>query len=706
MAAPATRLLAVPVRPVLRALVAAALLLAGAAPAPAGDTGNGAGPPAEDLPEIRFQRRLRVLVPADDAALRAALEGRARSPEVELLRRFAEEQLLEIEWLTVESWPELERRLLSGAGDVAAAGLTVTAPRKRHIAFTLPVHARREVLTVRAGDRIGGPADLVGREVVVRERSSFWDLLQRLRRAYPGIGVRLVPEETRDAALLAAAAEGRYDMVAVDEQAFAAERGRWPELKTVPGFAAGDTLAWGVRPDAPLLLAALNRFLQREQLARPVQTVHKDDLPGIRERGVLRVLTRNNATTYYLWRGRQVGFEYELMKRFAESQGLTLEMIVAPSRQHLIPMLLWGAGDVIAAGLTATEERRRLGVAFSRPYNWVREVLVARRDDRSLHRLADLAGRTIVVRRSSSYWKTASGLTRLGIDVLVRPAPEDMETEEIIAEVAAGKFDLTIADSHILGVELAWRDDIRGVFDLRGPVAHGWAVRAADRELLAALDAFLEREYRGVFYNVLYARYFEDPRRIRRQRSEQANGGGALPLSPYDEMVRRHAARHEIDWRLVVAQMYQESRFDPKARSIADAQGLLQVLPSTAARFGIDDLADPEQGLEAGIRYLAWLHGRFSPELPVKDRMWFALAAYNAGYDHVQDARALARELGLDPNRWFGNVERTMRLLSRRKYYRKARAGYVRGGQTVIYVREIRDRYRAYVRLTEPRPAS
>ena len=133
------------------------------------------------------------------------------------------------------------------------------------------------------------------------------------------------------------------------------------------------------------------------------------------------------------------------------------------------------------------------------------------------------------------------------------------------------------------------------------------------------------------------------------------------------------------------------------------AIGLMQMLPRTAREFGVEDLRDPEQSIRAGVAYLAWLHSRFELELAVKDRIWFALAAYNAGFGHVSDARRLARELDHDPNRWFDNVELAMRLLSKRVYYRNAAFGYVRGYETVKYVREIRERYRTYLQTTSVR---
>ena len=168
-------------------------------------------------------------------------------------------------------------------------------------------------------------------------------------------------------------------------------------------------------------------------------------------------------------------------------------------------------------------------------------------------------------------------------------------------------------------------------------------------------------------------------------------------ISPYDDLAQKYADQYGFEWRLIVAQMYAESRFDPSVRSSAGARGLLQVLPRTAAEFGFHNLDDPEEGLHAGVRYLVWLLNRFEPTLPTADRMAFVLASYNAGYGHVKDARIVAKREGWDPDRWFDNVERAMLMLSRRDVANTVRYGYCRGSEPVRYVREILQRARMYL---------
>lgn len=656
--------------------------------------------PIADLKQIRWRRELRVLLPSQRTALSYAPNtASAHEYELSLLKRFAEKHYLEIDWVHVDRWDDLIPKLRAGKGDLIAANLTITESRKSKVSFTVPIDTVREKLVVRRGDEIRSPRDLVGREVAVRERSAFWDLLKEFREQHDGIEVRLLPEHIPSYAVLSGVSSGEYDIAAADISQLEAESSQWPDLKIVEGLTRDSIIAWGVHPKSTELLQALNSFLGREQLKKQSQLVYKDDFPGIKNRQVLRVLTRNNAATYFVWRGQFLGFEYDLMKRFADRHGLHLEMVVPNRWGDLIPTLKAGGGDLIAASLTITDEHREQGIEFTSPYNMVTGELVARADERPFEGVKDLEGRTVVIRKTSPHWSTMRALIDDGLDFRLVAAPDNMETEEIISRVASGDFDLTMSDSHILNVELIWRSDIKSVLTLNGPVAHGWAVRKEDEKLLEALNAFLDKEYKGRFYNYVYDKYFQNSNRIRDHVASHQEHSAKGNISPYDEQVQKYAEAYGFDWALIVAQMYQESRFDPQAESWAGARGLMQILPTTGELFGVEDLHAVDTSIETGIRYLAWLHERFEPDLTVQDRMWFTLAAYNAGLGHVRDARILARKMGWNPDRWFDNVERAMLLLSRRSFYQLATHGYARGQETVDYVRQIRDRYNAYVRL-------
>jgi membrane-bound lytic murein transglycosylase F len=654
------------------------------------------------LEQIKQRGMLRILLsPSAETNDYLPRKGFPSHFEVELANKFAGEQELKPVFIYADSREDLIPLLLEGKADLIAANLTVTADRKKKIAFTVPVTTVREQIVTRNADAIAGPNGLAGRKVALHRSSSFWQTMQGLKEKNPAIQLQVVPEQVPTMAILEGVADEDYDLAVADSNLVNAVMTYREELTPAFDLTGERPIAWGVRPEAEKLLEALNRFLTKEGLTGKHKPVYIADLPGIKKRKVLRVLTRNNAATYFLWRGEFLGFEYELVREFAKKQGLRLEMIVPPSRENLIPWLLEGKGDIVAASLTRSGQHQKQGVVLSRKYNTVSEVLVRRTNDNTLNRPEDLAGRTVVVRRSSSYWATMSALKESGIDLNLQAAPEDLETEEIIDRVASGEYDLTVADSHILDIELTWREHVDAAFALGDPVTHGFAMRADDKALQSAVNKFLKTEYRGLFYNITYKKYFKNPHKIRKHVALRVDGQEDNGLSPYDDVVRTYAAQYGFDWRLIVAQMYQESRFDPLAKSWVGALGLMQVMPRTAQQFGFSDLQNPEVGLQAGVRYLDWLQERFDSELPVQDRMWFALASYNAGVGHVRDARRLARKMGWNHNRWFGNVERAMLLLSKRKYARQARHGYVRGSEPVKYVREIRNRFNAYVQLTE-----
>jgi membrane-bound lytic murein transglycosylase F len=322
-----------------------------------------------------------------------------------------------------------------------------------------------------------------------------------------------------------------------------------------------------------------------------------------------------------------------------------------------------------------------------------------------------LLGRRIHVWKSSSHYETLMKLQSVVGPFEIVPVPENMEFEDILDRVAAAEFPLAVVDSHIMEAELRYRDDVAVLFPLEDPrrvpperhtvrahdKAVAFAVRPGNGELAAFLDELIE-DLEGSFeYGVIRNRYFEDNLRLPRVKARRAAVSGRL--SPYDELFRLYSNRYGLDWRLMVAQAYQESGFDPDAASWAGAEGLLQLLPSTALELGFEDLQDPETAIHAGIKYMNLLLERLDPRIPLKHRLRFALAAYNAGWGHLQDARRLADEKGWDRDKWFGHTERAMLLLRLPEYYRRSRHGYVRGSEPVRYVSEIQNRYDHYVTL-------
>lgn len=665
---------------------------------PGTEPNTSARPPfieAGDLDQMKRRGTLRILLPLLDRNGHLPRGGSPLDSDRELISAFAEREGLQPFWIPVRARSDLIPYLLAGKGDLIAADLTVTDERRKLVAFTVPIKLVREQVVARAQDlAVREPADLVGRRVAVRRSSSFYRTLKDLNEKYPGIEIEEAPEELDTDELIHRVANRRFDLTVADNTLLAATLSYRKDVRIACDLTDDLPVAWAMRPDSTRLLRKLNRFISDAQLTRRRNELRTGDLNEIRDKRVLRLLTRNSAATYFLWRGKLMGFEYELAREFAKSQGLRLDVVVPQRGESLLGMLVEGRGDLVGAGLTPSELQERMGVYFSRPYNYASHVVVEPVADATLTGPADLAGRSVYVKQSSAYWHTLGLLRMTGVPLIMQAAPEHLETEGLIDLVARGVYDLTVADSHIVDIELTWRDDVKGAFTLGDPVPLAWAVRKSNPGLLKAVNEFLDREYRGVTYNVLYRKYFKDSKKIRRHVEFRSRNGD---LSPYDGLVKRYAEQHDFDWRLIVSQMYQESEFDPRARSFAGAVGLLQVMPRTARERGVTKLTDPETNIRVGLEYLTWVRDRFEDDLPVRDRMWFTLAAYNVGQGHVRDARRLATEQGLDPDKWFDNVEQAILLLSQPEHARAAQHGYCRGREPVQYVREIRSRYEAYL---------
>ena len=683
----------------------ALMLVALAAAGVAYDDTEEVAEPLPDLPQIQQRGTLRIIVPPNPSG-RSYLP-RAGSPVVEqerLAREFAASLGLEAEVVPVSGIASMLEALEEGRGDMVAANLTATEERKARVGFSVPLdHAVEQLVVSARNNAIQEPADLAGRTVLVDRRSSFWDTMTALKEEHPAIVLTAAPQGVKDEAVIDLVASGRIAATVRDSNVVDMYLGYRDDIKPAFDLTEERPIAWAIRRDAEALRQALDDFLHTKQLTRFGYDEYREDLPGLKKRRRIRVLLRNNAASYFLWRGELVGFEYEMARAFAKDLKLRLEVVVPPSHEAMYQWLLDGRGDMAAGFLVPQERYESLGVTYTRPYHYAPLHVVKRPDD-DLSSVDGLTGRTFVVRPSSAHWELLMRLRDEGVGLILRPAPEDMETEEIIERVAAGEYDLTLADEHILDIALANRVTVESAFTVGEDRPHAVAVREGDEALLAALNAYIKKTFKGVFYNVLYKKYFKNEREIRRLASGRVEVEQDGRLSPYDDITKKYARKYGFDWRLVTAQMYQESRFKPDAESLAGARGLMQVVPRTAEQLGFKDLEQPETSIHAGVKYLDWLRERFEPELPVADRTWFALASYNAGHGHVYDARRLAAEKGWDPNRWFDNVELAIRLLSKGKYASKARHGWVRGGETAHYVRSIRERFEAYVLATEEAP--
>jgi membrane-bound lytic murein transglycosylase F len=655
-----------------------------------------------DFVDILRQGKLRILLTRDFSS--ASYLPRGRSPlaqQQRIAEEFALSHGLMPELVIVDNFSKLIPALEAGHGDIIVDNLTINDFRLEEIAFSVPVdHVVEQVLVAKKDKSVQRVRDLNGKSVMVNRGSTFWHALKWLKdKRYPEIEIIETPDGVQIEQVLDKLAAGEIDATILDSNLVKIYQSYRDDFRVATRFSGQRDIGWGVRRNAPQLVSEINRYLQLELSADEQDRFHTGDFDKIGKRRVLRVLLRNNAASYFLYRGELMGFEYELAREFADYHGLRLEVVVPPSHRDIPTWLLEGRADIAMSFLEADDKLGRLGIDFSRPYHYARQHIVVHKDD-TAESIQDLDHRTIFVRHHSHYWERLSQLQQEGARFKLRATDDAVETEQLIQMVSRGKYKATLADEHLLDIELAKGVPVRSAVALEEEIPHAIAVRKRNPQLKQALDEFIKRIYKGEYYNVTYNKYFKSRRSVQRLARGRVVDALKGQISPYDKLVRKYSSRYGFDWRLVTAQMYQESKFNPKAKSPVGARGLMQLMPRTARSLGIENVGDPASSIHGGVKYLDWLRDRFDASLPISERTWFTLAAYNAGAGHVHDARRLAAQIGLDPDRWFDHTEQAMLLLSKRHYAKKARYGYVNGREPVNYVRDIRQRFEAYIDLS------
>lgn len=651
-----------------------------------------------DLDAIKKRGVLRLARPSSEANSglpRAGLPMQVRQAKAE---NFAKHLGLTPEWHQADNFSELNNLIATGQADLIISNLTQTPERESTLLFSHPIDRTKELIV--SGLNLGAIntiEQLQNKTIAVSRGTSFALSAQQLIDQHPTLNITLqVLDKDLDAdAWVDLLQHQTFDATILDSNDIRILNGYRTDF--LSGLAVSDTrnIAWASRKAAKELIYELNLFLTERLTRQHLNSRHLDDWTEIKKRGRLRMITRNGPASYFLWRGELMGYEYELVRHFAKQHKLDVEVVVAPSDADMIDWLKDGRGDLIASGLTISEEREKRGIAFSRYYQKVFEQLITTKDRKPLNTLEDLNGRTLTINPKHHYWQTAKALQKLGFDFELAAA-EGMSATDILSQINDGHVDATLTDSHVVDIEKRFLPQLAPGKQLEPSFAHGWAVRQNNPELLIKINSYLNKEYRSKHFNILRNKYFHNERRIEKYQGQRLNSD---QLSPFDDLVQTAAKPADFDWRLITAQMYQESKFNPKARSHAGARGLMQVMPRTARELGYKLPFNEKSGINAGIAYLMWTRERFENTLPYEERLWFSLAGYNAGYAHVNDARRLASQLGLDKDIWFDNVELAMLKLSQRKYYRHARFGYVRGREPVNYVRSIHQRYQSYLTL-------
>jgi membrane-bound lytic murein transglycosylase F len=446
-----------------------------------------------------------------------------------------------------------------------------------------------------------------------------------------------------------------------------------------------------------------------EKRTQDVNVMEIPDLPKILESGKIRVVTNYNSTNYFVYKGQPMGYQFEMLQEFANFMDVKLEVTVSNDLQENFDALQNGQLDIIASSLAVTRETEN-HVAFTEPHSFSRQVLVQQaytpdqKGDMNIEfnslvrNQLDLAGKSIYVQKGSAFVQRLRNLAdEIGDSIHIVEIP-DYEVEQLIELVAEGEIPYTVCDESLAKVNLNFYPNLDVSTAISFPQKQAWAVNRNAPELLNAVNNWMVGFTKTARYRRIYQKYFLNKRSIHLVDAgfHSIKGG---QVSIYDDLIREESEMYEWDWRLVASIIYQESRFIPDAESWAGALGLMQLMPQTADRFGVEAITSPRENIRGGMQLLKWLDGRMALRIEdPEERLKFVLASYNVGIGHVLDAMRLAEKNGKDAKKWDDNVDYYVLNKSNPKYYNDpvVEFGYCRGEEPYHYVREILERYEHY----------
>lgn len=424
------------------------------------------------------------------------------------------------------------------------------------------------------------------------------------------------------------------------------------------------------------------------------------DFPEMLEKGEINALTLSGSMTYFIYKGEEMGYEYELLTDFAESNNLKINLKVAENETKLQEMLESGEGDLIACNVPVTIEGKSILKYCGREV--VNEQVLIQRSNRGdtiLKDVTDLIGKEVWVIHDSKYHNRLINLNNeLGGGIHIRVMEQDtVSVEDLIAMVSSGKISYTLSDSDLAKLNKTYYPNINISLKVSHSQRSSWAVRKDTPELASALSIWFGENQNTPRYRRIIKRYFE--------MSKLPGDAPAPLLAPnriceFDSLFRQYATKINWDWRLLASIAYQESRFYTDRVSWAGATGLMGLMPRTAEAFGVseDELNDPEASIRGATALLKRLNSSFRDIEDQNERIKFILAAYNAGAGHINDAQALTEKYGKDPHVWNENVEEYIKLKKLPEYYNDpvCKQGYFRATETLNYVEYVIERWHYY----------
>ncbi len=431
---------------------------------------------------------------------------------------------------------------------------------------------------------------------------------------------------------------------------------------------------------------------------------------SIVQRGKLIAITHNNTTGYFIYKGLPMGMHYDMLKILSKKLDVELEIIVEDDIDSAIAMLNAGKADILAIDLTYTKQRNSF-INFTLPVGYNKQVIVQRKraygkkakKTKFLKRALDLDGKEVHIQKGSifqSELEHVKDITGIEFNIL----PDSFHTqEELILMVSSGQIDYTVCDARVAMANQAFVGNLDYHISLTVEQKLCWAVPPKADSLRNYINSWLSNCTHSTKYAVLNNKYFKTTHSssYKDKKNLPSRGG---QLSPYDKIIKKYAKELDWDWRLLASMIYQESRFNPKSISWAGAQGLMQMMPATAARFNLEKPFNPDDNIRAGVAFLKWIEKQFDDAgMAEEEKTKFMLASYNVGFGHVSDARKLAKKNGKDENTWSESTDTFMILKANPQYYHDpvVKYGYCRGNEPYNYVVHILNRYEDYMNLVD-----
>ncbi|MDO8939214.1 MAG: membrane-bound lytic murein transglycosylase MltF [Methylicorpusculum sp.] len=422
-------------------------------------------------------------------------------------------------------------------------------------------------------------------------------------------------------------------------------------------------------------------------------------LEQIKQKGVIKVLTRIDPTTYYEGPDGYTGLEYDLALLFAEHLGVKAHFVIPETFDGILARISRGKGDIAAAGLTITKERQEV-MRFSLPYDEITEQLIYRGDKRRPKDIPSLNGGVFEIVKSTSHEQTLLD-NQLTFPELKWDINSYLDTNALLYLVNEGLIDYTLADSNQLQLLQRIYPKLEIAFDISEPRQLAWALENShDSSLYDEVNSFFSLIKQNKTLEQLLERHYGHANVLSYQGNCTFRRHIRQRLPKYQTHFMNAADQYHLDWRLLAAIGYQESHWLKDTTSPTGVKGLMMLTNITASEMGISNRTDPYQSIEGGAHYFSLTIDKIPTPIPEPDRTWFALAAYNVGKAHVEDARILTAQQGSNPDKWV-DVKKRLPLLSQPKWHKKTRHGYARGNEATRYVENIRSYYDLLVWLTE-----